>query len=108
MASHRHRVIEIILLLTLDYNYRFPMTFLPNTIAQIIQTSVSVKRLAKFLSLEELNFNQVDRTPHKGLVYIQLMVISLYRQSSADTTGYNFVSLRICSTFLWLLVYVEG
>ena len=51
------------------------MSMLPNVITQMIQTSVSVKRLAKFLSLEELNSHQIDQTPHKGPPsYIQFMV----------------------------------
>ena len=42
------------------------MVTFPNVITQMIQMVVSVKRLTKFLTMEELDLNQVDRTPNRG------------------------------------------
>ncbi|XP_026732665.1 multidrug resistance-associated protein 1-like isoform X2 [Trichoplusia ni] len=39
---------------------RFPMSMLPNVIADIIQTAVSIKRLNKFLNAEELDTTSIE------------------------------------------------
>lgn len=49
------------------------MAMLPNVVTSLIQVSVSVKRISKFLSLEELNTHQIDKTPNKGSVMFQLI-----------------------------------
>ncbi|KAF6030485.1 ABCC1 [Bugula neritina] len=41
---------------------RFPMIMLPNVINSLIQTSVSVKRITKFLSLPELDLKQIEQS----------------------------------------------
>ncbi|XP_067934005.1 multidrug resistance-associated protein 1-like [Watersipora subatra] len=45
---------------------RFPMAMLPHIITSLIQTIVSLKRIEKFLSLEELNKNPVETTPNQA------------------------------------------
>ncbi|KAF6030470.1 ABCC1 [Bugula neritina] len=45
-----------------ELHMRFPMIMLPNVINSLIQTSVSVKRITKFLSLPELDLKQIEQS----------------------------------------------
>ncbi|KAL4706573.1 hypothetical protein ACJJTC_015771, partial [Scirpophaga incertulas] len=42
---------------------RFPLSMLPNVISNIVQTSVGIKRLNKFMNCDELDENAVDHDP---------------------------------------------
>ncbi|XP_047989436.1 multidrug resistance-associated protein 1 isoform X3 [Leguminivora glycinivorella] len=42
---------------------RFPLSMLPNVISNIVQTSVGIKRLNKFMNCDELDMNSVEHDP---------------------------------------------
>ena len=53
--------------LTLFNILRFPLSMLPMLIANMVQASVSVKRLQSFLSNDELNPNNVTKAENSGV-----------------------------------------
>ncbi|CAK1601166.1 unnamed protein product [Parnassius mnemosyne] len=42
---------------------RFPLSMLPNVISNVVQTSVGIKRLNKFMNCDELDVNSVEHDP---------------------------------------------
>ncbi|KAJ2942610.1 hypothetical protein O0L34_g2077 [Tuta absoluta] len=42
---------------------RFPLSMLPNVISNIVQTSVGIKRLNKFMNCDELNVESIEHDP---------------------------------------------
>ncbi|CAH0714288.1 unnamed protein product, partial [Brenthis ino] len=42
---------------------RFPLSMLPNVISNVVQTSVGIKRLNKFMNAEELNESSIEHDP---------------------------------------------
>ncbi|XP_061382593.1 multidrug resistance-associated protein 1 isoform X5 [Danaus plexippus] len=42
---------------------RFPLSMLPNVISNVVQTSVGIKRLNKFMNCDELNLSAVEHDP---------------------------------------------
>jgi len=54
------------------------MIMLPNVINSLIQTSVSVKRITKFLSLPELDLKQIEQSGDNSKLLLQDSIFLLY------------------------------
>ncbi|KAK7506164.1 hypothetical protein BaRGS_00002276, partial [Batillaria attramentaria] len=88
---------------------RFPLSMLPNVITNIVQASVSLKRLQKFLDNEELDSDAVQRDPQsKAAVKIENGTFSWDRSDKDTPNTISNISLEVEEGSLVAVVGVVG
>ena len=90
-------------------DFRFPLTTLPNVVTSLIQTSVAVKRITKFLSLQELDQKQIEKSFNPGMmIIVSALIYTNLDRPRSWLYSYSNLSWDLTFNCFCLEFYLKG